>query len=184
MGDVRTLLTFEEFEQIPEKPGKQELLRGEVIELPPADLQHNESSHRLYDALKAALAGLHARGESAALGKVYHEMGYQLPDHRWFQPDVSITHAGQPAGKYLLGAPALAVEIIPESNTAEAIDTKVADYLAHGAIEVWVIYPKPRHMWIYGAGGRAEVCSEVYSGRIALSLLPGVELDLNEILGA
>lgn len=179
MGDLRTLVTFEEFERMPDQPGKRELLRGEVIELPPADFKHNESSHRMWDFLKVALAELKARGEVAALGTVYHEMGYKMASGGWYQPDVSITHAGQKLGKYLMGAPAVAIEIVSESNTAEAIDAKVQDYLAEGALQVWVVYPKGGRMWLYEAGGRAEVCS----GRFALRLLPGVELDLNEILG-
>ena len=35
MGTVKTLLTFEAFEQLPDQPGKQELVRGELIEMPP-----------------------------------------------------------------------------------------------------------------------------------------------------
>jgi Uma2 family endonuclease len=54
--DVRTLLTFEQFEQLPDQPGKRELLRGELIELPPAKLKHNRTAHRFYEVLKPALA--------------------------------------------------------------------------------------------------------------------------------
>jgi Uma2 family endonuclease len=177
--DVRTLLTFEQFEQLPDEPGKRELLRGELIELPPAKLKHNKTAHRFYELLKSALTKLNARGEATALEEVYHEMGYQMSAINWFQPDVSITHAGQAKGDYLQGAPALAIEIVSESNTAQAIDGKVQDYLAAGGLQVWVVYPKRRHLWIYEADGRAVV----HSGRFALTLLPGVELDLDAVLG-
>jgi Uma2 family endonuclease len=179
MGDVRTLVTFEEFERMPEKPGKQELIHGEVVELPPADLRHNEISERMWEFLKEALARVKARGQGAVLGRVHHKMGYKMAGGGWYQPDVSITHAGQRREKYMIGAPAVAIEIVSERNTAEAIDAKVRDYLAEGALQVWVIYPKGRHMWLYEADGRATRCS----GRFALRLLPGVELDLDEILG-
>ena len=36
MGVSTSLLTFEEFEQLPDDPGKLELLDGELIRLPPA----------------------------------------------------------------------------------------------------------------------------------------------------
>jgi Uma2 family endonuclease len=180
--DVRTL-TFEQFEQLPDQPGKRELLRGELIELPPAKLKHNRTAHRFYEVLKPALAKLKSRGEASALAEVYIEMGYQLCNNSWFQPDVSVTRAGQAEGDYLQGAPALAIEIVSESNTAQAIDAKVQDYLAAGALQVWVVYPKRRHLWIYETGGSAEVCAAVCSGRFALTLLPGVELDLDAILG-
>ena len=106
-------------------------------------------------------------------------MGDKISSDNWFQPDVSITHAGQAEGDYLQGAPALAIEIVSEINTAQAIDAKVQDYLAAGALEVWVVYPKRRHMWVYETGGRAVMCS----GQFPLTLLPGVELNLDAILG-
>ena len=37
-----TLLTFEELEQLPDEPGKMELLDGELIRLPPAKKRHIE----------------------------------------------------------------------------------------------------------------------------------------------
>jgi Uma2 family endonuclease len=85
------LLSFEEFERLPERPGKRELLKGDLIELPPPECLHNESAHQIYDALKAALAEAHSRGESGELGRVYIEMGYLLPGDGWLQPDVSVT---------------------------------------------------------------------------------------------
>jgi Uma2 family endonuclease len=50
-----TLLTFEEFEQLPSEPGKTELLDGELIQLPLAKNQHVKTSHRLRDRLKTLL---------------------------------------------------------------------------------------------------------------------------------
>src|SRR5580700_1796964 len=94
MGTVKTLLTFEEFEQLPDQPGKRELVRGELIEMPPADYKHNDIADRICDSLKAALREAHARGEAVEIGRVFHEMGYLLPGAGWLQPDVSVTHAG------------------------------------------------------------------------------------------
>ena len=105
MGDVRTLLTFEQFEQLPDEAGKSELLGGELIELPPAEFRHNEISRRLFLWLRATLRKLHRCGRAAEPGTAYHEMGYQLGPLTWLQPDVSITHAGQPEGDYFEGAP-------------------------------------------------------------------------------
>jgi len=104
-------MTFGEFEQLPGKPGKQELIKGELIELPPAKRKHNEMAERIYQFLIAFLSEAHRRGEARSLGKVHHEMGYLLRDGSWLQPDVSITHGGQKAEDYYLGSPALAVEM-------------------------------------------------------------------------
>lgn len=43
-------------------------------------------------------------------------MGYRLADS-WVQPDVSVTNEGQTVGKYLEGAPAIAIEVVSPSNT-------------------------------------------------------------------
>ena len=137
-------MTFAEFERMPERPGKQELLRGELIELPPAELRHNRIAERLADQLKAALQAAHLRGEAADLGFAHHEMGYCLATESWVQPDASVTHAAQPAGKYYEGAPAIAIEVISPSNSAQAMDTKTGLYCEFGAREVWVVYPKTR----------------------------------------
>jgi Uma2 family endonuclease len=142
MGTTRTMLTFEEFESLPDRPGKQELLRGELIDLPPAELRHNRIAHLIYELLKAALNQAHTRGEALDLGEVFHEMGYQLAGHSWVQPDVSVTHAGQGEGKYFAGAPAIAVEVVSPSNSAEDMDTKAELYFQFGAREVWRVYPE------------------------------------------
>ena len=43
-----TLLTFAQFEALPEKPGKQELLHGGVIETPPARTDHQQIAKRIF----------------------------------------------------------------------------------------------------------------------------------------
>ena len=40
-------MTFEEFERLPDQPGKRELLEGELSELPPAELEHNNIAHQI-----------------------------------------------------------------------------------------------------------------------------------------
>src|SRR5688572_13325196 len=109
MGTTRTLLTFEEFERLPDEPGKCELLRGELLGLPPAKLRHNQISLGIYDRLKIALDAAHDRGEARQLGQACHEFGYLLSNDSWVQPNASITHAGQAVGEYFLGAPAIAI---------------------------------------------------------------------------
>ena len=180
MGASTTLLTFEEFERLPDRPGKRELLKGELIELPPAESIHNRIAERIRDGLRAALAEAHARREAADLGETFHEMGYQLGVEAWVQPDASITHAGQPEEKYFAGAPAIAVEVISPGNTAESIDVKTALYFQFGAREVWMVYPKTRHIDIHVPGG-----SRVFTALqfVTTPLLPALALPVAEILG-
>jgi Uma2 family endonuclease len=89
-------------------------------------------------------------------------MGYKMGGAVWLRPDVSVVNAHQARGGYLDGAPALAVEIISESNTAQEIDRKVKKYLSNGGIEVWVIY-KTRCVWVFRQGHAEEFRGELRS---------------------
>jgi Uma2 family endonuclease len=96
------------------------------------------------------------------------------------QPDVSITHAGQPVDKYLTGSPALAIEVISPSNRADIMEVKVELYFQFGAREVWRVYPKTRHVVVHFAN-RSHV---VRAGQtLETSLLAGFALQVAEILG-
>ena len=178
MGTVTTgRMTFEEFERLPDEPGKRELLDGEVIELPPPKLEHTRASKWIYDQLLGALAAAHGRGEAAELGEVYSEAGYLLPGHGYVQPDVSVTHAAQEHEEYLTGAPAIAIEVISESNTAREMEKKVELYFRYGAREVWRVYRDPLHFVIHFADNSRTV----REGSVTTSLLPGFELSLAEL---
>ncbi len=151
-----TAYSFEEFERMPEQSGKQELLEGELIEKPPSEAKHNRRATEIFLALDAALEAAHARGEAMELGEVFMEMGYKLTARSWLQPDVSISHAGQAEGKYIEGAPAIAIEIVSPDDRAEALDRKTDLYFEHGAREVWRLYPKTRTMVVH-TGSPSEV---------------------------
>ena len=168
-----TLLSFEEFEHLPDEPGKVELLDGELIQLPPAKLKHMEVAHCIQMLL------IHAMGKAgvpAKLGKVYLETGYKFSSRAWLQPDVSIPYLDQPRGVYFESAPALAVEVISESNTAAQMDRKVKTYLTNGGVEVWLVYPNTRRVWVYREGHAEE-----FQSVLRTSLLPGLEIDLQQL---
>lgn len=57
MGATTTQLTFEEFEKLPDAPGKRELLDGELIELPPPKRRHTLTQHRIAEALRRYAVG-------------------------------------------------------------------------------------------------------------------------------
>ena len=177
MGATTTLVTFEEFERLPDRLGKRELLRGELIELPPARKKHNQIAERFYLALlEAAKKG---QRPGLALGAVHHEMSYRVarnPDS-WLQPDVSLTHPGQAGEEYYEGAPLLAVEVVSESNTAEQMDAKVKDYLANGAREVWIAYPKTGSVWVY-----RKNTAVLFEDRLETGLLPAFSVALGALM--
>ncbi len=175
MGTTTALVTFDEFERLPDEECKLELIDGEVLRMPPAEYRHTLISLRIYDFLKEALRILHGKGQARDLGQVLHEGGYRL-GHNWLIPDVSITHAGQTARKYLEGAPALAIEVISESNTARMMHRKVRKYFESGCREAWVFYPETASVLVHS--GKTAVERE---GLLTSDLLPGVSIDLAPI---
>jgi Putative restriction endonuclease len=64
-GTAVTRLTFADFERLAESACRQELLHGELIEMPPAKRKHNKSAERFYLRLVAIVTGSGGAGHSA-----------------------------------------------------------------------------------------------------------------------
>ena len=173
-----TLLTLEQFEGI-EWEGHLELLKGELIRLPPPPRPHMEGCESLYKLLGAAVEQLRKAQPAIELGKVHFEMGYLLRGvpRTWLRPDVSITNPDQPGKRYYEGAPLMVFEIVSEYDTAAQLADKVAQFLENGAREVWVIYPDTREVWLHDGSGPPRLMKSIQS-----PLLPGIEITLDEIL--
>lgn len=180
MGAVRTLLTFEEFEQLEDTGEALELLDGDLIRLPPPQKQHMLDSERLFENLKQQLEALRKRHPETALGKVHHEMGYLLRGNpsSWFVPDVSVTWPDQPGDRYYERSPMIAIEIVSEYDLARNIERKVARYLEQGAAEVWVFYPESRHAVVHSRTHGIERREKSFR----TALLPGIEIPFDEFL--
>jgi Uma2 family endonuclease len=165
---ARTLVTFEQFEQFPDDGMKHELLKGEHVVVPPAKSRHTRIQQRIQDVLRPFVRELR-------LGEVHIEAGFRLTSDTWLQPDVSFLRSAQiessdPSG-YYQGAPAIAIEIASDSNTAAQLDLKTEIYFANGSSEVWVVYPKTRKVMVYYADGNirtaaagVELLSDLFSG--------------------
>ena len=172
------LLTWEEFEQTPEHPGKQELLRGELLEVPPARARDHEIAEELFLRLRAAVRSAHERGEAASLGRARFHLGYKLADRSWLRPDASITHAGQTAREYMEGAPAIAIEVVSTDDTPRTLSIKTELYFEFGAREVWRVSREEGHVVLHAAGLSPVTIRDF----VTTPLLPGFTLNVQEIL--
>ncbi len=171
---TRTLLTFEQFEKYPDDGHKHELLRGEHIILPPPKFDHSQIQHKLLYVLGAYM-------RQRRLGDVMMEVGFRLSPDTCLQPDVSFVRTSQieqprPRG-YLEGSPALAIEVASEANTAAQLDLKMELYFAHGAEEVWVVYPQTRRVRAHFPDGH----SETLATELRSALFPGWSAPLSVI---
>ena len=134
------LLSEKEFLNLPEYQGKQELLDGELIEMPPAKDTHTLYSLQFFRVLDAVVPKRRLRLEG----------GYRLRRKRWLIPDVSITWPNQrKEDDWLQGAPMLAIEIVSPANSRKLIERKVRLYFEDGAAEVWMFSPKTRELVVH-----------------------------------
>jgi Uma2 family endonuclease len=172
------VLSWEQFEQLPDDPGKQELLEGELLEFPVAKFRHTKGAQQIFIGLNAALEQAHARGDALSLGDAYVEMGYKLGDSTWLRPEVSLTHQNQPVHDYMEGSPAIAIEIISPPNTPRALAIKTRLYFEFGALEIWRFYPDEGHVAVRAAGADPVIVRDF----VRTPLLPRFVLDVQEIL--
>ena len=98
---------------------KHELIQGEHVTTPPATYGQCRIRQNIHDALWP-----YVRGQQ--LGEVYVSAGFKLPGDTLLRTDASFIRKSQiehtdPDG-YFEGAPALAIEVVSESNTAARLD--------------------------------------------------------------
>jgi Uma2 family endonuclease len=167
MGAI-TLLTAEEYLNMPDAPGKHELLDGELISLPVAKKIHNDICRKYQSLLETALPDVRVRFTE----------GYRLR-RGWLIPDVSATWPNQHVGEWFEGAPMIAIEIVSAGNSAEEIDRKTEAYLEEGAAEVWIVYPGTRTMKVFHKDGSIIRVTGIYD-----CALIGLHVDLRKILPA
>jgi Uma2 family endonuclease len=173
-----TLMSFAEFERLDGGADHLELLKGELLRVPPAIRSHMEICRRLFRLLDQFVESQRGNCETR-MGTVYFEMGYRMAGEpaSWLQPDVSLSHASQSGEPYFDGAPLIAFEVVSSNDRAQDMDTKVSEFLANGAREVWLIYPITRHARVFTP---ADAVRTEHS--IRTSLLPGLDIPLETIL--
>ncbi|SPE38149.1 conserved hypothetical protein [Candidatus Sulfopaludibacter sp. SbA6] len=183
---TKTLLSLEQFTQLPDDDTRHELDEGELIEMPCPKFRHSRVGKRFYDAIMVYLLDRSSQG--TPLGDVFSETAYHLKhsggEDTVRVPDVSYMDYNRAAkadpDSYIQGAPALAVEVVSPSDTAQQLARKVAQYLAAGAALVWVAYPESRevHVFYPRPGNPSEREARILTESETLTapdLLPGWE---------
>lgn len=175
------LMTADELLQLPPDGHRYELVEGELKVMTPAGPRHGRIAMRL-----GSLIEQYVRQHD--LGVVYAaETGFQLredPDtvraaDAAFVAKSHIPPEGEPEGYWPI-APDLVVEVISPSDSASALQSKVADWLRAGCRLVWVVYPDTQTV----AEHRSLTEVRMLTGGQALEggdVLPGFACGLSEI---
>ncbi len=151
MGAI-TKLTFEEFRNLPEREGVHyELDEGVLLLEAGLTLRHNLVRQNIAMRMMSF-------AESHHLGIVLEELDFRLAPETIRNPDVAfITREHLKSiglDRWPIdGAPALAVEVISPTNTAQDMAKKTQQYLHGGSRAVWIVYPSLRLVEVHSATG-------------------------------
>ncbi len=152
-----------------------ELLDGELIEVPSASGRHNFAAGRLTTFLNIYLF----RTKVAA---VLPETEFAIGESR-LRPDIAVLSRAnfERMGEGVSPVrelPEIAIEIASPSESASAMERKVAAYLGAGVSEVWVIYPSTEHLFVHTKSGARLFDRDAL---LETAVLPGWSLRIGEI---
>ncbi|MCI0333591.1 MAG: Uma2 family endonuclease [Planctomycetes bacterium] len=152
MSTATRITTADELLHMKDDGFRYELIKGELRRMTPAGSEHGFLSNEI-----SWLLTEHVRENG--LGQVFcAETGFLIgrdPD-TVLAPDASFVRKeriavfGIPA-EYFPEAPALIVEVVSPSDTAEEVDDKMRRWFAAGVEMGWVVYPRGRTVTVYRA---------------------------------
>lgn len=121
---------------------------GRVMMTPPPAYVHGRVQARLIQIL-GTLAG----GQVAAESPIATSNGVFAADVTWASDPFLRAHAGEVA---LQQAPELCIEVVSPSNSRDELNQKRDAYLASGAREMWIVYPKSKRCEFFGPQGKLQ----------------------------
>jgi Uma2 family endonuclease len=196
--------TYDDLMALPDDGFLHELVRGEIRRMPPPKGQHGHVEAAVVEAIGRYLHGralslgwqendgLAARDRLVGyLGSGEQGIRFSLPDDPdqtrgvdvlYLTPAQYTRHTAVLADEYIPEVPALCVEIISPTQSAEDVDERVQDYLAGGALLVWCLFPRRRTVTVYSPERAPQTVRSggVLSGE---SVLPGLTVPLAVLFG-
>jgi Uma2 family endonuclease len=155
---TQTTLTLDQFLSLPEREPDgthYELSEGELITLSPAGYRHGVIVMNIGRILGNALD---RKRYIIAGGEAGFILNAESTSGTIRGADVAVDKresvGENPPIGFLPQAPLLAIEVVSPSNTAADLERKVEQYLGAGTLEVWLLYPDTRRLYVYRSGRR------------------------------
>ena len=161
-----------------------ELVKGELIRMPPAGYEHGVRTIKLTTPLDnhvtARELGVICAAETGFLLSQNPDT-VRAPDSAFISRE-RIERAGT-VKSYWIGAPDLAVEVVSPGDTFREVEEKVAQWLEAGARMVWVVSPKLHTITVYRSLTDIVTLTEkdTLDGG---DVVPGFQIRVGEIFGS
>jgi Uma2 family endonuclease len=179
---TKTRATMEDLYKV---EGKAELVKGEIVEMPPAGDEPNVAGGHIFVRLYHYVQST-GRGKAYTDGAGFH---VNLPHRESFSPDAAY-HIGPRTGmRFLEGAPIFAVEVRSENDygavAERAMREKRADYFACGTLVVWDVDLQSENVIKSYKSGDPEHPVLFRKGEIADAepAVPGWRMPVNDLFG-
>jgi Uma2 family endonuclease len=181
MTSTGTSVTIDDLEHDDLAHRNHELIRGELIEVPPAGFDHGDIALAVGTELRAYAK---RTGTGRAAGA---ETGYILAEDPdvMLAPDASFVFNDRlpprdERRRFLRLAPDLAVEVVSPNDSASYVQRKVIEYLNAGVKLVWIVDPEVESITVYDDSGTVRFLStedELDGGEV----LPGLSISIAAI---
>lgn len=170
------LMTAEELMNLEDEPNRHELIKGELLTMPPPKFEHGVVSANL-----VMILGQHVRANR--LGQICTETGYYLerdPD-TVLGPDVSFVSNDRdlrPEG-YYPGPPDVAIEVLSPDDRKSYVERKLAIWLETGTRSVWLVNPRRRTVEVISSLSDRRTLHE--TDELVDDTIPGFRIKVSEI---
>lgn len=180
MATVPRILTYEEWLRMPTvEDGREEVVNGEIIFMPPNHYPHAEIVQRLVWRLASPLP----EKQVAILGSDFGMMisrdplTCRSPDIALFQRKGLVIRDG-----LYWSAPELVIEVLSPSETRRRKQQKLDDYARIAVPEAWIISPEAQHAEIHLlSDGKFQLSKVLVEGDLEPTRFPGVSIPIFEI---
>ena len=169
-----------------------------------ADMPDDGKQYELHNGVLIEVAGSKYQQTRLAIWIAYlltrfimeHKLGgaitgadgtFELNPYNTRIPDVGYLSAARAAqqddNRYPVGAPDLAIEVVSPSNSPREMQERAGEYLAAGALLIWIVNAQTQTVDVYQPGGQRDVFSLTTDGAVlsGYAVLPGLSLSLNEL---
>jgi Uma2 family endonuclease len=177
MSTTTHLMTAEELMNLPDDGNHYELIKGELLTMPPPGFPHGTVIVNL-----SVLLGNYVRSKN--LGVLTAGSGFKLetdPD-TVLAPDISFTareRVGIRSEGYRPIPPDLAVEVLSPSDRKTQVERKTALWLELGTTSVWNVNPRKGTVEVVLADGRRKLFHE--TDELVDDTVPGFRVAVSEI---